>query len=159
MYLIAKDKIGYRAIPIRSGDKCKLGKVFSGNQEVRIVMRVNGRRYLLYTTRALTKKHPALGREQLVPLCDEIIASVSGCIRTRQEYVDMGRIAGAAECRHHRRWCDLGLISPASLEEYHGHPIDPKTEQLVSYVRVHQGDIIVMDHEPPVNCEQEELPY
>lgn len=71
----------------------------------------------------------------------------------------MVRIAGAAECRHHRRWCDLGLISPTSMEEYHGHPIDPKTEQLVSYVRVDYGDIIVMDHEPPVNCGQEELPY
>lgn len=159
MYLIAKDKCSYRAIPIRTGDKCKLGKIFSGHQEVRIVLRVNGRRYVLYSTSVLTRKHPALVREQLVPMCDEIIAEVSACIRTRQEYIDMERIAGAAECRHHRHWRDKGLISPASLEEYHGHPIDPQTEQLVSYVRFNCGDIIVMNHEPPVNCEQEELPY
>lgn len=159
MYLIAKDKCGYRAIPIRTGDKCKLCKLLPGQQEVRVVLRVNGRRYVLYSTSALTRKHPALGREQLVPLCDEIIAKVSACIRTRQEYIDMERIAGAVECRHHRRWCELGLITPASPEEYHGHPIDPKTEQLVSYVRIDHGDITVMDHEPPVNCEQEELPY
>lgn len=159
MYLIVKEKCGYRAVPIRAGDKCKLSKVLPGNQEVRIALRINGRRYLLYSTRALTKKYPALGREQLIPMCDEIITQVSACIRTRLEYIDMERISGAAECRHHRRWCDLGLISPASPTEYHGHPIDSKTEQLVSYVRVDHGDIIVMDHEPPVDCEQEELPY
>lgn len=67
MYLIAKEKVGYRAIPIRTGDKCKLCKVLPGHQEVRIVLRVNGRRYQLYNTSALTRKYPALGREQLVP--------------------------------------------------------------------------------------------
>lgn len=159
MYLIAKDKCRYQAIPIRAGDKCKLYKVLPGHQEVRIALRVNGRRYLLYSTRMLTKTHPELGREQLIPLCDEIIAQVSGCIRTRQEYIDMERIVGAAECRHHKRWYDMGLIAPITLEHYHGHPTDSKTEQLVSYVRIDHGDIIVMDDKPPSECEQEQLPY
>ena len=64
-----------------------------------------------------------------------------------------------AEGRHQRHWRDLGLLSPTTPEKYHGHPIDAKTEQLVSYVRVDLSDIVIMDHEPPVDCNQEPLPY
>lgn len=69
------------------------------------------------------------------------------------------KAAAAAECRHPRHWRDLGLITPATPAAYHGHPIDPKTYLLVSHVRVDLGDIIVIDHAPPIDCDQEELPY
>lgn len=95
----------------------------------------------------------------MVPLCDEIIAATSERISSRQKYIEFNKIAGAAECRHERRWREQGLVSPAIPELYHGHPIDPKTDQLVSYVRVDLSDIIVMDCETPIDCEQEELPY
>lgn len=160
MYLIAKQRGGHQAIPIKAGDKWDCSKVLPGRTEVRIVLRVRGRRYLLYHTRDLTARYPALARTQLMPLCDEIIAILSDHIRADQEYIDLDRIIKASECRHSRRWCDHGLIPLESLESYYGHPIDHKAQQLVSYVRVDLDNIIVMDHEPPVDdCKQEDLPY
>ena len=58
-----------------------------------------------------------------------------------------------------RHWRDLGLITPATPAAYHGYPVDPKTDQLVSHVRIDLEDIIVIDHAPPIDCDQEELPY
>lgn len=60
MYLIAKQKGGYHAIPIKTGDKWDFHKVFVGHKEVRIVLHVRGRRYLLYHTRELSTKFPQL---------------------------------------------------------------------------------------------------
>ncbi len=159
MYLIAKQQGGYQAIPMKTGDKWDFHKLTIGKQEIRIIFRLHGRRYLLYHTRELPPKYPGLRREHLVPLCDEIIAKTSECIASGQKYIEFEKITAAAECRHQRHWCDLGLITPATPEQYQGHPIDPKTEQLVSYVRVDLDDIIVMAHEPLVDCVQEELPY
>ena len=159
MYLIAKQQGGYQAIPIKTGDKWDFHKLFVGRREIRIILRVRGRRYLLYHTRELTPKYPFLRQEHLIPLCDEIIAKTSECIAGTQKYIEFNRITAAAECRHQRRWRDLGLISPATPELYHGHPIDGKAEQLVSYVQVSLDDLVVMDCEPPVDCEQAELPY
>ena len=159
MYLIAKQQGGYQAIPIKTGDRWDFHKLFVGRREIRIILRVQGRRYLLYHTRELTQKLPNLRREHLTSLCDEIIAATSERIEGKQKYIEFDRIVGTAECRHQRRWRDQGLISPATPELYHGHPIDPKTDQLVSYVQVSLDDIVVMDCEPPVDCEREELPY
>lgn len=159
MYIITKQQGGYKAIPMKTGDRWDFHKLTIGKQEIRIIFRLHGRRYLLYHTRELTKKYPVLRREHLIPLCDEIITKASDCIARGDEYIDFERIVGAAECRHHRRWRNLGLISPTTPELYHGHPIDPKTDQLVSYVRVDLDDIVVMDCEPPVDCVQEELLY
>ncbi len=159
MYLIALQKGGYQAIPIKSEDKWDFRKLLVGRREVRIILRVRGRQYLLYHTRELTPKYPILRQEHLIPLCDEIIAATSECISSRQKYIEFNKIAGAAECRHERRWRDQGLISPATPELYYGHTIDAKTDQLVSHVRVDFDGIIVMDHEPPADIEQEELPY
>ena len=54
----------------------------------------------------------------------------------------------------------MGMISPTTPELYHGHPIDPHAEDLVSFARVDLEDIVVMDHEPPIDdCSQEKLPY
>ena len=158
MYLIAKQQGGYQAIPIKTGDRWDFHKLLIGRKEVRIILRVRGRQYLLYHTREITAKHPKLTRGQLTPLCDEIIAIASDHISQR-EYVDFNKIAATTECRHQQRWRDQGLISPATPELYHGHPIDPKTDQLVSYVQVTLDDIVVMDYEPPLDCVQEELPY
>ncbi len=159
MYLIVKQQGGYQAIPIKTGDKWDLSKLHVGRREVRIILRVRGRRYLLYHTREITAKYPKLMRAQLTPLCDEVIATASDHISQR-EYVDFNKIAATTECRHHAHWRDLGLISPTTMEPYHGHPIDPKTDQLVSYVRVDLKDIVVMDCESPIDdCKQEELPY
>lgn len=159
MYLITKQQGGYRAIPIKSGDKWDLRKLLVGRREVRIILRVRGRQYLLYHTRDLVAKYPALKRPQLTLLCDEIIAKTSECIVRGDAYIDFGKIAAAAECYHHRHWRDLRLISLTTMELYHGHPIDPQTEILSTHVRVDLGDIIVMRHEPPVDCDQEPLPY
>ena len=159
MYLIAVQKGGHQAIPIRNGDKWDFRKLLVGRKEVRIILRVQGRQYLLYHTRELPQKYPSLSREHLVPLCDEIIAKTSECIVGGQKYIEFERLAASAECRHQRHWRDLGMIYPTTPEQYNGHPIDPKTDQLVSYVRVDLDDIVVMDCEPPVDCEHEELPY
>lgn len=159
MYLIAKQTGGYQAIPIKVGDKWDFRKLLVGRKEVRIILRVRGRQYLLYHTRELPPKYPFLRQEHLIPLCDEIIAKTSECIATCQKYIEFNTIAAAAECRHQRRWRDLGLITPATPAAYYGHPIDPKTEQLVSHVRIDLEDIIVIDHVPPIDCEQEELPF
>ena len=159
MYLIAKQQGGYQAIPIKARDKWDFHKLTIGMQEIRIIFRLHGRRYLLYHTRELTPKYPFLRQDHLVPLCDEIIAATSECIASGQKYIEFERLVAAAECRHQRHWRDLGLITPATPAAYHGNPVDPKTDQLVSYVRVDLDDIVVMDHEPPVDCVQEELPY
>ncbi len=159
MYLIAKQTGGYQAIPIKLGDKWDFRKLLVGRKEVRIILRVRGRRYLLYHTRELIPKYPFLRQAHLIPLCDEIIAATSDRIANGQKYIEFDRLAAATECRHQQHWRDQGLITPATPAAYHGHPIDPKTGQLVSHVRVDLGDIVIMDHEPPVDCEQEELPY
>ena len=159
MYLIAKQKDGHRAIPIHPGDKWDFHKLTVGKREVRIIFRLRGRRYMLYSTIALAAKHPKIGIAQFTPLCDEIIAITTERIKRGEEYIDFERIAAATECRHHTHWRDKGLISPATPELYHGHPIDSKTEKLMSYVRVELDDIVVMDHEAPVDVEQEDLPY
>ena len=153
MYLIAKQTGGYQAIPIKARDKWDFHKLTIGKQEIRIIFRLHGRRYLLYHTRELPPKYPGLRREHLIPLCDEIIAATSERIATGQKYIEFEKITAAAECLHQRHWRDQGLISPATPAAYYGHPIDAKTEQLVSYVQVTLDDIVVMD------CEQEELPY
>ena len=88
MYLIALQKGGYQAIPIKSEDKWDLRKLLVGRREVRIILRVRGRQYLLYHTRELLPKYPFLRREHLVPLCDEIIAKTSECIERGDEYID-----------------------------------------------------------------------
>ena len=159
MYLIAKQQGGYQAIPIKTGDRWDFHKLLIGRKEVRIILRVRGRRYLLYHTRDLAAKYPLLKMPQMTILCDEIIAATSARIASGQKYIEFDKIAATAECRHQRHWRDLELLSPATPELYHGHPIDPKTDQLVSYVRVDLDDIVVMDCEPPVDCEQAELPY
>ena len=67
MYLIAKQTGGYQAIPIKARDKWDFHKLTIGMQEIRIIFRLHGRRYLLYHTREITKKYPGLRREHLVP--------------------------------------------------------------------------------------------
>ena len=160
MLLIVKQKGGHQGISIKEGVRWEFLKVLPGRTEVRIVLRVRGRRFLLYTTRELSKKYPSLRRTQLTLLCDEIIAMVSERITRGQEYINFDHIAGAVELRHRRRWCELGLIQMNTMEEYHAHPIDPKTEVLVSRVHVEQPQIITMDSESPTDEDgQEDLPY
>lgn len=159
MYLIARQQGGYQAIPIKAEDRWDFHKLFVGRREVRIILRVRGRRHLLYHTRDLATKYPTLRIPQLTLLCDDIIAATSEQITNQQQYIEFEKVCKAAECRHQRRWRDQGLISPTTPELYYGHPIDAKTDQLVSHVRVGLDDIIVKDHEPPADIEQEELPY
>lgn len=159
MYIITKQQGGYKAIPMKTGDRWDFHKLTIGKQEIRIIFRLHGRRYLLYHTRELTQKYPGLRREHLIPLCDEIIAATSERIASGPKYIDFERLAAAAECRHQRRWREQGLITPTTPAAYHDYPIDPKTDQLVSCVRVDHDDIIIMDHELPADCEEEEPPY
>lgn len=160
MLLIVKQKGGHQGISIKAGVRWEFFKVLPGRTEVRIVLRVRGRRYLLYTTRELSRKYPSLRRTQLTLLCDEIITTVSERITRGQEYINFDHIAGAVELRYRRHWCEQGLIPLDTMEEYRGHPIDPKTEVLVSHVRVDQPQIITMDSESPTDeAVQEELPY
>ena len=161
MFLIVKQKGGHQAIPIRPEDSWDFHKVLPGRTEVRIVIRIRGRRYLLYSTCALSEQYPKLKRPQLTLLCDEIITMLSEQISYGQEYINFEKVAGMVEFRHRRRWIANGLISMDSLAEFHGHAIDPKAEILVTRVQVDLSDIILMDHEPPIDAdvEQEELPY
>ncbi len=160
MFLIVMQKGDYQAIPIRPEDKWDFHKVLPGRTEVQVVLRVRGRRYLLYTTRALSDKHPSLRRTQLALLCDEIIKILSELIASGQEYINFELISSVVEHRHSKRWFANGLIQLSSLQLYHGHPVDSKTETLTTRVRVDISDIILMDHEPPVDdVEQEDLPY
>lgn len=159
MYLIAKQTGAYQAIPIKPGVTWDFSKLLIGKWEVRIILRLKGRRHLLYHTRDLATKYPTLRIPQLTILCNEIIAKTSECIERGDEYIDFEKIAAAAECRHQRRWREQGLITPTIPAAYHDYPIAPKTEHLVSCVRVDHDDIIVMDHELPADCEEEELPY
>lgn len=159
MYLIAKQTGGYQAIPIKTGDRWDFHKLLIGRKEARIILRVRGRRYLIYHTRTLAAKYPDLKMPQMTILCDEIIAATSERIASGQKYIEFDRLAAATECRHQQHWRDQGLITPATPELYHGHPVDPKTEQLVSHVRIDLEDIIVIDHSHPIDCEEEELPY
>ena len=159
MYVIFRAKGSLHAILIRDSDSWEFYKVQAGSREQRIVLRVRGRRYLLFTTRELIQKHPRLGREQLVALCDEIIVQAQDRIIGGQEYIDFVKIAGAAKCRHHRAWCLQGLISPADPEAYFGHPIDSNTELMIAHIRVDLLDLVLMDCEPPTDVEQKELPY
>ena len=158
MYLIVKRQGRHQAIPIKTGDSWELYQIRAGQREVRIALRVRGRRWILYSTCAVSAKYPNIGREQLANLCDEIIATASECIMYNQEYIDFGRVAGIAECCHLRHWRDAGLISPFPLEYYCGHPIDPQTEQLVLDMYADPLGIIRMDHDPPGDG-QEALPY
>ena len=159
MYLIAKQRGCYQAIPIKTGATWDFSKLLIGRKEVRIILRLRGRQYLLYHTRDLVAKYPELRMAQLTILCDEIIANVSEQITNQQQYIEFERVCKAAECRHQRHWRDQGLITPATPEQYQGHPIDPQTEILSTHVRVDQDNIIIMDHEPPADVGQEELPY
>ena len=161
MFLIVRQKGGHQAIPIRPEDRWDFHKVLPGRTEVRIVLRVRGRRYLLYSTCTLSKQYPKLKRPQLTLLCDEIITMLSEQISYGQEYINFEKVAGTVEFRHRRRWIANGLIPFGSMSEYHGHPIDSKAEILATSVQVDLSDIILMDHEPPIDVEveQEDLPY
>ena len=161
MFLIVRQKGGHQAIPIRPEDRWDFHKVLPGRTEVRIVIRIRGRRYLLYSTCALSEQYPKLKRPQLTLLCDEIITMLSEQISCGQEYINFERVAGAVVLRHRKCWCEQGLIPMVTLEEYFGHPIDTKAEILATRVQVDLSDIILMDHEPPIDAdvEQEELPY
>ena len=158
MYLIVNRHGAHLAIPIKTRDKWELRKVLAGQREVRIALRVGGRRWMLYSTCTLSAKYPNLERNQLIALCDEIIATVSQHIIDNQECIDFGQIVGVAECCHLRIWKSAGLVSPVPLEYYHGHPIDPQTEQLMLDMPNDPLGIIKMDHEPPGDG-QEALPY
>ena len=161
MFLIVRQKGGHQAIPIRPEDSWDFHKVLPGRTEVRIVIRIRGRRYLLYHTRDLSHKYPMLKRPQLILLCNEIIEILSEQITNEQEYINFEKVAGTVEFRHRRRWIANGLIPMDSLAEYHGHSIDNKAEVLTTRVRVDIPDVIHMDHEPPIDVEveQEDLPY
>ena len=159
MYLIVKQRGTYQAIPIKTGATWDFSKLLIGRKEVRIILRLRGRQYLLDHTRDLVAKYPELRMAQLTILCDEIIANVSEQITNQQQYIEFERVCKAAECRHQRHWRDQGLITPATPEQYQGHPIDPQTEILSTHVRVDHDNIVIMDHEPPADIEQEELPY
>lgn len=159
MFLIYKHMGLYRAAPICSKDRWNLRKVKVGQRELRIVLRVNRLQYMLYSTHSLSIKYPNVGREHLIPLCDEIISSVKRRILQYEDFIDFTMIASVAECRHHRIWQGKGLMPPTDLENYYGHPLDPKAQQLVDYVRVEHPNTVSMDCEPPADCVQEELPY
>ena len=161
MFLIVRQKGGHQAIPIRPEDRWDFHKVLPGRTEVRIVLRVRGRRYLLYSTCTLSKQYPKLKRPHLMMLCGEIIGTLSDQIAGGQEYIHFERIVATAELQYRRHWIANGLIPMDSLAEHHGHSIDNKAEVLTTRVRVDIPDVIHMDHEPPIDVEveQEDLPY
>ena len=159
MYIIAKREGGFQAIPIRKTDNWCLYKLKVGRTERRVILQVRGRKYVVYTTKLIQAKHPDVSTEQLEVLSDEIMGELQCCILRAEDYVDVPKIAEVVALRNVKHWMEKGLLPIISLEDYYGHPIDPAAQQLVMHVRVDLSDLIIMDHEPPVDCEQEELPY
>lgn len=159
MYVIAEMQGGYRAIPIRRTDNWSAYKLRVGRTERRIILQVHGRRYVVYSTNSIRAQYPGIGTEQLDTLSDEIMAELQCRILRVEDYVDVTRIAEIAERKNVKSWMETGVLPVTSLEAYFGHPLDPAAEKMVTNVRVDMSDIIIMDHEPPVDCEQEELPY
>ncbi len=159
MFLIYKYKGQHQAVPIRADEKWNFHKVQSGRQEVRIVLRVRGRRHLLYTTRDLTARYPGLTRANLTLMCDEMIGAAADSIERNQECIDFPRIAEDIERKYHRRWCEQGVVTPTLPEETNDRPENPQAQQLVAHVRVEFPDVVIMETEPPTDVEQEELPY
>ena len=159
MYVITEMQGGYRAVPIRSTDNWNVYKLRVGRTERRIILQVHGRRYVVYSTNSIRAQYPGIGTEQLDTLSDEIMAELQCRILRAEDYVDLPKIAEIAELKNVKSWMETGVLSVTSLEAYYGHPPDPAAEQLVTHVRVDLSDLIIMDHEPPVDCEQEELPY
>ena len=159
MYVIAEMQGGYRAILIRRTDHWCLYKLRVGCTERRIVLQVRGRKYVVYSTKSIRAKFPDIRTEQLDTLSDEIMAELQCRILRVEDYVDLPEIAEIAELKNVKRWMETGVLPVASLEAYYGHLIDPVAQQLVTQVCVDMSDIIIMDHEPPIDCEQEELPY
>lgn len=159
MFVIAKMQGGYRAIPIRRTDNWSVYKLRVGRTERRIILQVRGRKYVVYTTRLIRSQYPNIRTEQLDALSDEIMAELQCRILRAEDYVDLPKIAEIAELKNVKSWMETGVLPVASLEAYYGHPPDPGAEKLVTHVCIDMSDIIIMDHEPPVDCEQEELPY
>lgn len=159
MYVITEMRGGYRAIPIRRTDNWGVYKLRVGRTECRIILQVRGRKYMVYSTNAIRAQNPGMVTEQLDSLCDEIMGDLQCRMLRAEEYVDLPKIAGIIERKHARCWMETGLLPIKSLETYYGHPLDPAAQQLVAYVHVEMPDIILLDHEPPADVEQEDLPY
>ena len=159
MYVIAKMMGGFRAIQIRRTDNWGVYKLRVGRTERRIILQVRGSRYVVYSTNSIRAQYPRIGTEQLDTLSDEIMAELQCRILRAEDYVDVPKIAEIVELKNAKHWMETGVLPVASLEAYYGHLIDPVAQQLVTQVCVDISDIIIMDHEPPVDCEQEELPY
>ena len=117
MYVIAKEKGQYIAIPIPEGASWEFYKIRVGRKELRVVLRVKGRRYLIYKTGSLAVKYQRVQGEHLELLCDEIIAMASEQIAKQQEYVDFLKIAETAECSHRCLWGKQGLTPEIPMDE------------------------------------------
>lgn len=151
MYLIAEREKGYRAIPINTGDDWGMKTMPDGKENLRIILRIGQRHYQLYSTRTMVWRD--LSAEDLRNVCREIIAAIYDSILHRQDMVDVLLIAQAVEKKYRlKQKC-------GSPEAYYGHPLDPKAQQLVDFVRVDHPDIIQMDYDPPADVAQEDLPY
>lgn len=159
MYVITEMRGGYRAIPIRRTDNWGVYKLRVGRTERRIILQVCGRKYMVYSTNPIRAQYPGIVTEQLDSLCDEIMGDLQCRMLCAEEYVNLPKIAGIIERKHVKHWLEAGLLPITSLEAYYGHPLDPAAQQLVAQVRVAFPDIILLDHEPPTDTEQEELPY
>ena len=159
MYVIAEMKGGFRAILICRTDNWCLYKLRVGHTERRIILQVRGRKYVVYTTKPIRAKYPDIRTEQLDVLSDEIMADLQCRILRAEDYVDVPKIAKIAALKNVKHWMETDELPITSLEAYYGHPLDPAAQQLVTRVRVDMSDIIIMDHVPPVDCIQEELPY
>lgn len=149
MYVITKRDKAYRAIPIHAGDDWGINVAPDGKTDHRIILRVNQKHYQLYSTRTMVWRD--LNMEDLRAVCKEIIAAIYDSILHRQDLIDVPLIAHVVAAKHKHK-C-------GALEEYFGHLLDPKAQQLVSFVRVDHPDIIQTNHEPPDDVEQEDLPY
>lgn len=158
MFLIIKQNEAYRAVPICSSDHWVLRKGSIGQQETIIVLYLNKDQYLVYSTGLLTAKYPTLEKKHLIPLCNEIISVITNNIMHHRECINISAIAGAVELKHRKLWYSAGVITPTTLEEWRGHPTDPKTEMLISRICVAQSNIILINHTPPADIAQEELP-
>ena len=159
MYIIAEHKGGYQAIRVCKTENRPTYKMRVGRTERRIILQVGGRKYVAYSTEPIRAQYPGIGTDQLDDLRDEIMEELHHQMLRRVDYVDIPKISGIAEMHSVRRWMATGQLLITSLEAYYGHPIDPTARQLDAYVCVDVPILILMDHEPPADIAQEELPY
>lgn len=155
MYLIAENQGAYIAYPIHPDDQWDIRTMPDGERDRYILCRINGKEYLLFASRKLCISYSCVDAAHIDALCNSIIEAIYQRILQSPECVDISWIINTILGQHQIRWRSAGLLPPEILE----YPENPNVAILTSCVRIEMVDVIRMDHEPPTDECDEELPY